>query len=76
MLVLQQCVSKKLKREYNITDDCTCLYDASNTWMEALKRRNLLGILFIHTLKGTSYIDFLGPCINSPISLHDLLILH
>jgi hypothetical protein len=56
-------VSKKLKK-YNITDECASLYDAAYTWTEALNGRNFLGILFSHTLKGTSYIDFLGPCVN------------
>jgi microsomal prostaglandin-E synthase 2 len=51
-------VSKKLKKKYNITDERASLYDAANTWTEALNGRNFLGTLFIHTLKGTSYIEF------------------
>jgi hypothetical protein len=48
-------VSKKLKKKYNITDERAALYDSCNTWTEALNGRNFLGMLLIHTLKGTSY---------------------
>lgn len=41
-------VSKKLKKKYNITDERASLYDAANTWVEALDGRDFLGILFIH----------------------------
>jgi len=44
-------VSKKLKKKYNITDERASLYDAANTWIEALNGREFLGILFIHLLK-------------------------
>ena len=40
-------VAKKLKKKYNITDERASLYDAANTWTEALNGRNFLGILFI-----------------------------
>lgn len=36
-------VSKKLKKKYNITDARASLYDAANTWMEALDGRDFLG---------------------------------
>ncbi|XP_047067641.1 prostaglandin E synthase 2-like [Lolium rigidum] len=36
-------VSKKLKKKYNITDERASLYDAANTWTEALNGRNFLG---------------------------------
>ncbi|GJN12968.1 hypothetical protein PR202_ga31297 [Eleusine coracana subsp. coracana] len=36
-------VSKKLKKKYNITDARASLYDAANTWMEALNGRDFLG---------------------------------
>ena len=41
-------VSKKLKKKYNMTDERASLYDAANTWVEALNGRDFLGILFIH----------------------------
>ncbi|KAK6921287.1 hypothetical protein RJ641_014965 [Dillenia turbinata] len=36
-------VSKKLKKKYNITDERAALYDAANTWVEALDGREFLG---------------------------------
>ncbi|KAJ1696902.1 hypothetical protein LUZ63_005414 [Rhynchospora breviuscula] len=36
-------VSKKLKKKYNITDERAALYDAANTWTEALNGRSFLG---------------------------------
>uniref|UniRef100_J3LW66 Prostaglandin E synthase 2 n=1 Tax=Oryza brachyantha TaxID=4533 RepID=J3LW66_ORYBR len=36
-------VSKKLKKKYNIIDERASLYDAANTWMEALNGRDFLG---------------------------------
>ncbi|PUZ56144.1 hypothetical protein GQ55_5G272200 [Panicum hallii var. hallii] len=36
-------VSKKLKKKYNITDERASLYDAANTWVEALNGREFLG---------------------------------
>ena len=51
-------VSKKLKKKYNITDERASLYDAANTWTEALNGRNFLGILFLHMPKEASYIEF------------------
>ncbi|KAL3372266.1 hypothetical protein AABB24_008689 [Solanum stoloniferum] len=36
-------VSKKLKKKYNITDERAALYDAAETWVEALKGRDFLG---------------------------------
>ncbi|CAL4956092.1 unnamed protein product [Urochloa decumbens] len=36
-------VSKKLKKKYNITDERASLYDAANTWVEALNGRDFLG---------------------------------
>ncbi|KAF7006207.1 hypothetical protein CFC21_021265 [Triticum aestivum] len=36
-------VAKKLKKKYNITDERASLYDAANTWTEALNGRNFLG---------------------------------
>lgn len=41
-------VSKKLKKKYNITDARASLYDAANTWMEALDGRDFLGMIFFH----------------------------
>ncbi|KAF8780716.1 hypothetical protein HU200_001321 [Digitaria exilis] len=36
-------VSKKLKKKYNITDERASLYEAANTWVEALDGRDFLG---------------------------------
>ncbi|KAL6839804.1 hypothetical protein ACP4OV_030492 [Aristida adscensionis] len=36
-------VAKKLKKKYNITDERAALYDAANTWTEALNGRDFLG---------------------------------
>ncbi|KAI3981583.1 hypothetical protein MKX01_007503 [Papaver californicum] len=36
-------VSKKLKKRHNITDERAALYEAANTWVEALKGREFLG---------------------------------
>ncbi|RZC73726.1 hypothetical protein C5167_049206 [Papaver somniferum] len=35
-------VSKKLKKKHNITDERAALYEAANTWVEALKGRDFL----------------------------------
>ncbi|XP_065847644.1 uncharacterized protein [Euphorbia lathyris] len=36
-------VSKKLKKRHNITDERAALYDAAETWVDALKGREYLG---------------------------------
>ncbi|GER57004.1 glutathione S-transferase family protein [Striga asiatica] len=36
-------VSKKLKKKYNITDERAALYEAAETWVEALNGRDFLG---------------------------------
>lgn len=36
-------VSKKLKKKYNITDERASLYEAAETWVDALKGRDFLG---------------------------------
>lgn len=36
-------VSKKLKKKYNITDERTALYEAAETWVDALNGREFLG---------------------------------
>ncbi|KAL6660330.1 hypothetical protein ACP70R_001876 [Stipagrostis hirtigluma subsp. patula] len=36
-------ISKKLKKKYNITDARASLYEAANTWTEALNGRDFLG---------------------------------
>lgn len=36
-------VSKKLKRKYNITDERAALYEAAETWVDALNGREFLG---------------------------------
>jgi len=36
-------VSKKLKKKYNMTDERASLYDAANTWVQALNGRDFLG---------------------------------
>jgi microsomal prostaglandin-E synthase 2 len=37
-------VSKKLKKKYNITDERAALYEAAETWVEALNGREFLGM--------------------------------
>ncbi|KAE8676144.1 translocon at the outer membrane of chloroplasts 64-like [Hibiscus syriacus] len=36
-------VSKNLKKKYNITDERSALYEAAETWVDALNGRNFLG---------------------------------
>lgn len=36
-------VAKKLKKKYNITDERASLYEAAETWVDALKGRDFLG---------------------------------
>ncbi|OIT38829.1 PREDICTED: prostaglandin E synthase 2 [Nicotiana attenuata] len=36
-------VSKRLKKKYNITDERAALYEAAETWVDALKGRDFLG---------------------------------
>eukprot|EP00252_Welwitschia_mirabilis_P013374 TRINITY_DN29455_c0_g1_i1.p1 TRINITY_DN29455_c0_g1~~TRINITY_DN29455_c0_g1_i1.p1 ORF type:complete len:335 (-),score=61.71 TRINITY_DN29455_c0_g1_i1:477-1481(-) len=36
-------VSKKLKKKHNITDERASLYEAANTWVNALKNRKFMG---------------------------------
>lgn len=36
-------VSKKLKKRHNITDERGALYEAAETWVDALKGRQYLG---------------------------------
>lgn len=37
-------VSKKLKKKYNITDERASLYEAAETWVNALNGRDFLGM--------------------------------
>jgi len=37
-------VSKKLKKKYNITDERAALYEAAETWVDALNGREFLGM--------------------------------
>lgn len=37
-------VSKKLKKKYNITDERAALYEAAETWVDALDGRDFLGL--------------------------------
>lgn len=56
-------VAKKLKKRYNITDERTSLYEAAETWVDALDGREFLGqffLMFIFVL-----IDFQ---LSSPLS--------
>ena len=39
-------VSKNLKKKYNITDERAALYEAAETWVNALNGREFLGTLF------------------------------
>lgn len=44
-------VSKKLKKKYNITDERAALYEAAETWVDALNGREFLGMhsSFVYT---------------------------
>jgi microsomal prostaglandin-E synthase 2 len=45
-------VSKKLKKKYNITDERAALYEAVETWVDALNGREFLGMhLSLYTLR-------------------------
>ena len=37
-------VAKKLKKKYNITDERAALYEAAETWVDALNGREFLGM--------------------------------
>jgi microsomal prostaglandin-E synthase 2 len=37
-------VSKNLKKKYNITDERAALYEAVETWVDALNGREFLGM--------------------------------
>lgn len=39
-------VSKNLKKKYNITDERAALYEAAETWVDALDGREFLGMCF------------------------------
>lgn len=55
-------VSKKLKKKYNITDERAALYEAAETWVDALKGRDFLGLSQFPCLK----IDLIDSfCIKS-----------
>lgn len=38
-------VAKKLKKKYNITDERAALYEAAETWVNALNGREFLGMI-------------------------------
>lgn len=40
-------VSKNLKKKYNITDERQALYEAAETWVNALDGRDFLGMHFM-----------------------------
>lgn len=42
-------VSKNLKKKYNITDERASLYEAAETWVDALEGRDFLGLfIYLH----------------------------
>lgn len=41
-------VSKKLKKKHNITDERAALYEAAETWVDALNGRHYLGVFNSH----------------------------
>ncbi|RZC92512.1 hypothetical protein C5167_041854 [Papaver somniferum] len=49
-------VSKKLKKKHNITDERAALYEAANTWVEALKGHD-----FLDSYRGC-YLKPMRPC--------------
>lgn len=48
-------VSKNLKKKYNITDERAALYDAAETWVNALNGRDFLGM----QSKGAVYMHWI-----------------
>lgn len=44
-------ISKKLKKKYNISDERTALYEAAETWVDALNGRDFLGWFSIQFVK-------------------------
>lgn len=44
--VIMYLVSKKLKKKYEITDERASLYEAAETWVDALNGRDFLGNFF------------------------------
>lgn len=48
-------VSKKLKKKYNITDERAALYEAAETWVDALDGREFLGMYSTVVLRRLYY---------------------
>ena len=44
-------VSKNLKKKYNITDERAALYEAAETWVDALNGREFLGMYSTFVLR-------------------------
>jgi hypothetical protein len=63
-------VSKKLKKKYNITDERAALYEAAETWVDALNGREFLGMhLSLYTLRFFYIYIYMivriyDPCVN------------
>lgn len=49
-------VSKKLKKKHNITDERAALYEAAETWVDALKGRQFLGLFILLFDSGEDYV--------------------
>lgn len=47
-------VSKKLKKKYNITDERAALYEAAETWVDALNGREFLGMCFKYLISSST----------------------
>ena len=45
-------VSKKLKKKYNISDERAALYEAAETWVDALNGRDFLGLSACYNVFG------------------------
>ena len=53
-------VSKKLKKKYNITDERAALYEAAETWVDALSGREFLGMhLSLHHMTHILYVIYM-----------------
>jgi microsomal prostaglandin-E synthase 2 len=50
-------VSKKLKKKYNITDERAALYEAAETWVDALDGREFLGMCSRSVLRRLLYMQ-------------------
>lgn len=66
-------VSKKLKKKYNITDERTALYEAAETWVDALNGREFLGMCFKCLISSSTFKHLMDLVHNLSINLNIIL---